>query len=93
MKEAWLNFVGALLIIMFVYLFFVNVQNLESFTYSVFPINDSLVSSEDDIVLGISNALWDSRSLDILIFACLLFASSVCCASLLYSKKVEVEID
>ncbi len=84
MKHMWLRLSGTLLIVMLAYLFLSVVQpSSESFEYAVFPIEDSLASTEKGIAHGLSYALWDQRSIDLVMLAFLLFAASACCASVL----------
>jgi hypothetical protein len=84
----WLRLSGTLLVVLLAYLFLSVVEpSLKPFEYAVFPIEDSLASTEKGIAYGVSYALWDQRSLDLVILALLLFAASACCASVLNPHK------
>jgi len=84
MREVWLRVGGILLIIAIVYLFLSNIQQgFKPFDYVIFPIEDSLVSTEKEIAQSVSYSLWEQRSLDVILLAFLLFVASACCASIL----------
>lgn len=70
------------------YLFLSSIQQgFRPFEYATFPIGGSLVSTEKEIAHGVSYALWDQRSLDMVLLALLIFVTSACCASILNPRK------
>lgn len=70
------------------YLFLSTIQQgFRPFEYATFPIGNSLVSTEKEIAHGVSYALWDQRSLDMILLALLVFVASACCASILNPQK------
>ena len=72
------------MVVAIAYLFLSSIQQgFTPFEYAIYPISDSLVSTEKEIAHGVSYVLWDQRSLDIIILALLLFLTSACCASIL----------
>ena len=86
MRDVSLRLSGILLIILAAYLFLSASLIFTPFKYAIFPLDDSLVSP-DDIDKGVSYALWDQRSIDVILLALLLFITSACCASILGFKE------
>jgi hypothetical protein len=88
MKDLWLRIGGTLLVVASAYLFLSTIQQgFRPFEYAAFPIGDSLVSTEKEIGRGVSYALWDQRSLDMILLALLIFVTSACCVSLLSPQE------
>jgi len=84
MKEPWLRIGGILLVAAAVFVFLQNTQQgFKPFENVIFPIDDSLVSTESDVAAALSYALWDKRSLDVILLGLLLFLASACCAAML----------
>lgn len=92
MKDIWLRIGGILLVATIGFLFFSTTQqSFVPFEYAVFPIGDSLVSTEKGIGQGVSYTLWSQRPLDMILLAFLLFVTSACCASILGPQRGERE--
>ncbi|MCW4027729.1 MAG: hypothetical protein NWE76_09645 [Candidatus Bathyarchaeota archaeon] len=87
MKATWLRIGGILLVAASVFLLLPNAQQgFKPFEGVIFPINDSLVSTEIDIADALSYALWEKRPLDVIFLGLLLFLTSACCATMLGPK-------
>ena len=88
MKETLLRIAGIVLAATAVYLFLSGILGtFTPFRSVVFPVSDSLASTEKGIAHGVSYSLWNHRSLDIIVLALLLFASSACCATILSPQR------
>lgn len=88
MKGIWLRIGATLLVVAGAYLFLSTIQEgFRPFEYATFPIGNSLVSTEKEIGRGVSYALWDQRSLDMILLGLLVFVTSACCASILNPQK------
>ncbi|MCW4019622.1 MAG: hypothetical protein NWF14_00105 [Candidatus Bathyarchaeota archaeon] len=87
MRDIWLRVGGMIFVITVAYLFLSIQLCFRPFEYVVFPIEDSLVSAENEIARSVSHTLWSQRSLEIILLALLLFVASACCASILDSRR------
>lgn len=84
MKEMWLRIGGILLVAATVFVYFPTTQQgFKPFDSVIFSIEDSLVSTEQDIATALSYALWGTRSSDAILLGLLLFLASACCATML----------
>ena len=84
MNGTWLRIGGVLLVATAFFLLLTNLQQgLRPFGNVVFPIDDSLVSTERDIAHALSYALWGKRLLDAILLGLLLFLASACSAAML----------
>ena len=84
MKGPWLRIGGIFLVAAAFSVFLQNTQQgFKPFESVIFPIDDSLVSTESDVAAALSYALWAKRSLDVILLGLLLFLASACCAAML----------
>lgn len=88
MRDVWLRISGILLAAAGVYLFLSVIQTgFIPMMYAVYPVKESLVSTEKTIAQGVSNVLWSLRSIDLIVLALLLFLAFACCASILAPRR------
>ena len=88
MKDIELRLIVISVIIVLGYLFLSIIQqNIIIFEYALYPINESVNLTEIEIAQNISLTLWEQRTFDIILFALLLFITTVCCTYILRPQK------
>jgi hypothetical protein len=84
MKKMWLRIGAILLVTAAIYVFLPTApQGFKPFDNVIFPIDDTLVSTDGDMANVVSYVLWEKRSLDVILLGLLLFLASACCAAML----------